>query len=105
MDFNFDKVIQSPWVAGFAGAVVALRGAPGTTWLSRLFHVSCGLAIAGFLTGGLAEFFGVQTVGMQSGLAFMLGLFGMNLADAVTTAIRETKIVDILPWRRKKGDD
>lgn len=102
MDLDPDRIIRSPWAAGAVGAMVALRGAPGETWAGRLFHVACGLAIAGYLTDAVAQYFGLESSAMQSGAAFLLGMFGMNLAAAVTTAIRETRLSDVLPWRRGK---
>lgn len=104
MDFDPDRIVRSPWAAGAIGAVVALRGAPGETWLGRAFNVFCGVAIAGYMAEAVAEFFGLTSQGMQSATAFLLGLFGMNLTAALVLTIRETRLSDVLPWRRRGKD-
>ena len=100
-DFDSEKILGSPFTIGLAGAIVALKGAPGATWSERLVNAGAGTLLAGFLTPAVASFFGLQTPPMLSGVAFMLGLFGMNLTSAINDWIRSAKLSDVLPWARK----
>lgn len=100
-ELDADKILANPFTIGLAGAVVALKGAPGKTWAERLINAGAGTLLAGFLTPAVAAFFGLQTPPMQSGIAFMLGLFGMNLTSAINDWIRSAKLSDVLPWVRR----
>lgn len=102
IDIDPEKIARNPWFAGAVGALVALRGAPGDSWPMRCVNVLSGMAIAGLLTEGVAQYFGMTAPAMQGAVAFLLGLFGMNLVSAVTTALKETKLSDVLPWKRKE---
>lgn len=104
MDIDPQHIFRNPWVAGAAGAIVALRGAPGETWRQRIFNIACGTLLAGYLSDGVSEFFGLTTIGMQSAGAFLLGLFGMNLIAAIVLAIQNTKLSDLMPWRGSKRE-
>lgn len=101
-EIDTEKLLASPFVIGLAGAVVALKGAPGKTWGERLINAGAGTLLAGFMTPAVASFFGLHTPQMLSGIAFMLGLFGMNITSAINEWIREAKLSDVLPWTRKE---
>lgn len=101
MAFDIDKLLDSPFLVGLAGSIVALRGAPGKTWLERALSAGSGALLAGFLTEATAEYFGLKTPQMQSAIAFVIGLFGMNLIAALNEWIRITKLADLLPWSKK----
>lgn len=101
-EINTDKIMTSPFFIGLAGAVVALKGAPGKTWADRLVNAGMGTLIAGFMTPAVSTFFGFTTVPMHSGIAFMLGLFGMNITSAINEWIRAAKLSDVLPWGKKE---
>lgn len=103
-----EEVAKSPWLAGALGAVVALRGVPGSTWLERLINVLCGSLLSGFLSPALSEYFGMSTAAMQSAMSFAVGLFGLNLMAAILAFIKTAKVEDYLPWRRggdQRGGD
>lgn len=100
-DIVLDKILASPFVVGLAGATAAIRGAPGVTWTERLINAGSGTLLAGFLTPAVASFFNLETPPMQNGIAFMLGLFGMNLTSAINDWIRSAKLSDVLPWVKK----
>ena len=102
LNFDFDKLLSSPFVVGAAGAFVALKGCPGKTWLERAFNLCCGMLIAGFLSSSLAAWLGLKTVETQLSVAFLTGLFGMNVVAAANVWISETKLADVIPWLRKK---
>lgn len=95
-----DALIRSPWLAGAMGALVALHGVPGATWVERAFNIVAGLLIAGYVSPALAEYLGLQSLAMQSASAFLCGLFGLNLVAGIVAAVRATDFRDFLPWKR-----
>lgn len=95
-----DAIVRSPWLAGAMGALVALHGVPGATWVERAFNVFAGLLIAGYVSPAIAEYLGLASVAMQSAAAFLCGLFGLNGVAAVVAAIRSADLRDFLPWKR-----
>ena len=97
-----EKIIASPFLVGLAGAIVALKGAPGKTWLERVFNASCGAVLAGFLSAAIAEWLGLKTPQTQSAIAFLIGLFGMNLVASANAWLSEAKLSDVLPWIKNK---
>ena len=96
-----DKLSSSPFVIGLAGAVVALKGAPGKSWGERIFNASCGALLAGFLSAAIAEWLGLRTNETKSAVAFVVGLFGMNMVASVNVWLSEAKLSDVIPWIRK----
>lgn len=100
-NIDFEKVLLSPFVVGLAGAVVALKGCPGNTWAERLFNASCGALLAGFVSAAIAEWLGLKTPEMRSAIAFMTGLFGMNLVASINIVLHEIKLSDVLPWFKR----
>lgn len=100
-DIDTGKIASSPFVIGLAGAVVALKGCPGNTWVERAFNAGCGALLAGFLSAAIAEWLGLRTAETQSAVAFMVGLFGMNLVASVNAWLSEAKLSDVIPWIKK----
>lgn len=100
MEFNPSKVGESPFIVGLLGSIVALRGAPGTTWKERVFNVLCGALLAGFVSPAIAEYFGLATPSMQAASAFVVGLFGLNLVATLVAWIKDLRLADLLPWRK-----
>lgn len=98
-----EEVAKSPWLAGALGAVVALRGVPGTSWLERLINVLCGSLLSGFFSPALSEYFGMTTSAMQSAVSFAVGLFGLNLMAAILEFIKRAKLEDYIPGKRGGG--
>ncbi|HAX23049.1 MAG TPA: hypothetical protein DCY64_22530 [Hydrogenophaga sp.] len=100
------KIVQSHFFIGLLGAIVSLRGVPGSTWKARYFNVFCGMVIAGACTAGLSEWMSLKSEGAIGAMAFALGLFGLNLVDVLreraVEMIRTVKLSDFIPW--KKGD-
>lgn len=97
-----EKIFTSPFFIGLAGSVVALKGCPGKSWGERVFNAGCGALMAGFLSAAIAEWLGLKTPEMKSAVAFVVGLFGMNLVASVNVWLSETKLSDVIPWFRKK---
>lgn len=95
------KVLSSPFFVGLAGAIVALKGAPGKSWFERVFNAGCGALLAGFLSAAIAEWLGLRTNETRSAVAFVVGLFGMNLVASINAWMREAKLSDVVPWMRR----
>lgn len=95
------KVVSSPFVIGLAGAIVALKGAPGKNWGERCFNAGCGALLAGFLSAAIAEWLGLRTNETRSAVAFVVGLFGMNLVASINAWLRQAKLSDVVPWIRR----
>lgn len=101
---DVDKLARSPFAAGVAGSLVALRFAPGASWGERALNVLAGSITAAYVSPALAEWLRITSPGLQSGLAFLLGLFGLSLAAAGLQAIRETPLGQVLTgWISRKG--
>lgn len=98
-DFN-PEIIKSPWVAGAMGALVALRGVPGITWLERFFNLICGAIIAGYMSPAVADYLGLVKAETHYAAAFLMGLFGLNLIAAIVEAIRTADLGKALPWKK-----
>jgi len=95
-----ESFARSPWIAGAMGAIVALHGVPGASWVERLFNVVAGVLIAGYVSPAVAEYFGLNSVSMQSAAAFVCGLFGLNIIAAMVQWVRTADLAVFLPWRR-----
>lgn len=102
MDLDPEKIVRSPFVIGALGSLVALRGAPGESWPTRVLNVLSGALFAGFVSPGLAEWFSLASPAMQGAMAFASGLFGMNFVATAVAWIKEMKLADVLPWARRK---
>lgn len=100
-NLDLDKILSSPFAVGLCGAVVALKGCPGKSWAERGFNATCGALLAGFLSAAIAEWLGLRTPETKSAVAFVVGLFGMNLVASVNFWLSEAKLSDVLPWMRK----
>lgn len=104
MDFDFDRLSRSPFAAGALGSLVALKFAPGSTWAERVFNVVAGAATSGYASPAVAEWLNVTSPGVQAGLSFGVGMFGLSLAAAVIDGIRALKVAEILDtWFRRRG--
>lgn len=97
-----ESVARSPFTAGLFGALVlAFRGDPQTGWKERVVTTLSGCLMAGFLSPAATEYFGLHSPSMQSGMAFFVGLFGLNLMSAVLRWIKTAKVEDYIPWGKK----
>jgi uncharacterized membrane protein len=102
MDLDLDKISRSPFAIGALGSIVALKFAPGASWAERVFNVLAGAACAGYASPAAAEWLHVTSAGMQSGLSFGVGMFGLSLAAAAIEGIRALKASEILDsWLRR----
>ena len=97
-----ESVARSPFTAGLFGALVlSFRGGVETSWRERVVTTLSGGLMAGFLSPAAAEYFSLHTPAMQSGMAFFVGLFGLNLMSAVLRWIKTANLADYIPWGKK----
>ena len=104
MDFDFDRILRSPWLVGAAGALVtALKFTPNTPPWQKVVNVVCGAASAGFLTPMLMQYMHADSESFSNGSAFIIGLLGMSLADAVLKGIQNLDMADVIKsWFKRK---
>lgn len=97
-----ESVARSPFTAGLFGALVlSFRGDVQTSWKERVVTTLSGGLMAGFMSPAAAEYFSLHTPAMQSGMAFFVGLFGLNLMSAVLRWIKTANLADYIPWGKK----
>lgn len=73
----------STLVAGLVGGVLALSMMPQLTWRKAMTAVIGGGACAAYATPIAAEFLGLASRHMENGLAFVLGVVGMNVLGGI----------------------
>jgi hypothetical protein len=104
VDLDPQKLIATPLVAGLVGALVGLKFAPGINWSERTINILTGSACAGFVAPACGEIFKLTTPSMLSCLSFFLGMFGMSLAAAIMTGLRDVKVGEIIQsWLTRRG--
>jgi hypothetical protein len=99
--WTFAGLMENPFLAGLFGGLLALRGVPGATFMQRFFTVISACILAGFMTPAVSEYFGIGSESMRSGVAFLIGLFGLNLVSAGTDYIKTLDLKSVLPWGKK----
>lgn len=97
-----EAIVRSPFLVGAFGGLVALRVAPGESWVERVVNVLSGSLMAGFISPAACEYFGLNSPAMQSAMAFAFGLFGMNIAATAVGWIKTLQLSDVLPWAKRK---
>jgi hypothetical protein len=103
-DTDIVEVLSHPASAGIVGALIGLKFAPGVSWSERLFNLTAGSTIAWFGAPAAIEFFAIKSQGMTSFLSFSIGMFGLSIAAAIFSGIKETKLGEILTrWLSPKG--
>ena len=105
MDFDFDRLTQTHVLPGIVGSVISLRFAPGQSWLERAANVITGSLLVLYCTPAIAEWLHIKDHGgVRDFLSFAVGLFGLSLAAAVTSGIKELKVADIISsWTSRRG--
>jgi len=76
------------FVAGFLGALIQLSFAPKQTFFTAATKVGIGTIAAIYVTPVALRYFGWPEP-MQGGVAFLIGLFAMNMIP---------KIIQMHPW-------
>lgn len=81
------------------GAALAVALGPKRDWPERLTGFMAGFFVSVYATGPVVTWFGGAPGDYLGGVGFVLGLFGMSVADALWRAVRDTDIAGILKGR------
>lgn len=105
MDLEPSKVFTHPIFIGVLGVSVAvLKFMPGTNYTEKVINFLAGSAVVWSCAPGVIEYFTIKSIGIASLLSFMIGAFGLSLAAAVSSGIKETKFGEIITgWLSRKG--
>lgn len=93
-------------IAGAVGSLMSLRYFHGDTWGKRMFNALSGFLGSLFLTAPIAEWMTIVGPAKVGALGFLIGMFGIALADAIAAFVRALTKEDILalwPWKKKEG--
>ena len=103
VDLEPQRALHSPMLASALGVLVGLRFAPGKTLWERLVNVFSGLLLAAYTAPALLEWLAVSSAGISAAVAFLIGLFGLSLAAAVSDGIRNLRMDEIFSsWMKRK---
>ncbi len=75
-----------PMIAGFAGGVVSLSNLRSLTYPQALMAVVAGALCANYLTPSAVKVFAIPAE-LNLGIAFVIGLVGMNIVPAVKAVL------------------
>ena len=91
-------------IAGLVGSIISLRFiSEVTTWWSRTTLVICGTFITSYATPALSEWLTVSER-VETGMGFVIGLFGMSMVAAIMAALKEAKLGEaISSWFKRPG--
>lgn len=87
-----------PFLPGLAGAMLAALTGPERRKMQRAVEFCAGCVIAYTFTDSALEFFRLSTSYLAP-VAFALGYFGMTIANALMSALRDTNWVEIIKNR------
>lgn len=86
-------------VAGAIGAFISLRFFEGLTTAERWLTFAGGWAMAAYLTGLAHEYAELKSTTTETGIALLLGMFGMSIAAALIKLIRSVDWGGIIKGR------
>ena len=86
-DIDTQAIASHPATWGFVGSLIALRWAPGATWIKRAANVASGVALTWVTVPVAADWLHLTTAQIAMGGA-AVGMFGLNVADQVTKGIK-----------------
>ena len=91
---------------GFLGALLSLRFLkPDASTSFRLLMLGGGFAASMMLTPGITYLLDIKTVNVLSGLAFLVGLYGMSLISEGNELIKSGALRELVFGRLKKKID
>lgn len=90
------ELLSGPAAPGLLGALVGLKFAPGDSWYERASNFACGALIATYGGPAAVEYFSIGSKGMTAFIIFVIGIFGLSLAAALFTGIKETKFSELI---------
>ena len=88
-------------VAGLVGAVIATLIGPRRHWVHRITTFVVGFSTAVYLTEPLLAYLQADTMRYGAGMGFLVGLFGMTIADKLLHLIQELNLQTILSWFKR----
>jgi hypothetical protein len=102
-DIDPHAIVTHPASWGLVGSIIALRWAPGTALWRRALNVASGVALSWVCAPAAGEYLHLTPSQLAvCGLAF--GMFGLNVADAITRGIQGmdtagmlNRVADLLP--------
>lgn len=97
IDFLVAKI--QPYIPGFVGAVLAAIIGPKRTRIERLAGFLIGFSISLYCTEPVIDFFNLSPFVYAGGIGFILGFFGMHVADVTIAILRGTDFVKLLTRR------
>jgi len=109
MDVDYKEWVVHPLTGGIVGALLGLKGVPGTSWPARAGNFGLSCAAAAVVTPGLAETLKVSSPAMFALLAVAVGAFGISVCTAILGMIKSIdwaeQAKEFLAWFRsfKKG--
>lgn len=81
--FNALGLKPSTLIAGLIGGIMALSMMPKLTVRKAVAAVVGGVACAAYVTPLVAEWVGLESRNLENGLAFGLGVIGMNVLGGI----------------------
>lgn len=91
------------FIGGLAGALVSLKFVPGATLWQRGLNVAGGMLAAGFLAPLAQSAFTLKD-SVAAGVGFLIGMYGMTVADAVYAQIPVWIAIVRKKYVGKEGD-
>ena len=85
-----------PLIPGLLGSGLAAVMGPKRGWLDRFIGFLVGASIATFCTLPVLEYFRLAHETYAGGVGFVLGFFGMSIADAGLRVFHDVKWAGIL---------
>lgn len=104
MDIDPNRIFANPLFAGVLGVFVAvLKFMPGSNYAEKFVNFIAGAAMVWSCAPGAIEYLTIKSLGMASLLSFIIGAFGLSLAAALSSGIKETKFGQIITgWLSRK---
>lgn len=96
------KAARSPFFGGLVGGIIALRFAPGTSWIERWANVLLSSLLAGVFSPAISEYFSLTSPAMQSACSAAVGLFGLNSVALIMAYIKTFDLSKLLPFGKKE---
>ena len=78
-----DQILHSPFIVGFAGALVGVFVRGKLPFITRASMVIAGIACAGYITPAVALWFGMVSPEYFSAIAFAIGLTGLQVTGGL----------------------
>lgn len=97
-------IMHSPFVVGFAGALVGVIVRGKLSFLAKLSMLTVGAVSATYLAPGIARWSGIESLEYLSVIAFVIGVIGLQIMGGLIKLGEDIKDNPdkYLPWKWKK---